>query len=320
MPECKRLTVGVILGGTSSEREVSLASGRAVASALNPSLYRVRVYDPLVDLARLVQDAPRLDLALVMLHGRGGEDGTIQGMLDLLGVPYQCSGVLGCALALNKPLAKIHYRRAGIPVAPHVLLHRGQPKAAQKVLDKLGLPVVIKPAREGSSFGVSIVRYKKYLMPAIRAAWELDHEVMAEKYLPGREITCAVLGNRDPEPLPLVEIIPGEKYGFFDFEAKYRPGATEEICPARLDARVTRRIQTLAVRAHRALRLKGYSRSDFILTQRGPVILETNTIPGMTPTSLLPLAAQAAGMDFPALVNRLVELALEDSPKQRCHL
>lgn len=320
MPECKRLTVGVILGGTSTEREVSLASGRAVASALNPAIYRVRVYDPLVDLARLVHDAPKLDLALVMLHGRGGEDGTIQGMLDLLGVPYQCSGVVGCALAMNKPLAKIHYRRAGIPVAPHVLLRRGQPKAAQKVLDKVGLPVVIKPASQGSSFGVSIVRYKKYLMSAIRAAWELDHEVMAEKYLPGREITCAVLGNRDPQPLPLVEIIPGEKHGFFDFEAKYRPGASQEICPARLNARVTRRIQTLAVRAHRALRLKGYSRSDFILTERGPVILETNTIPGMTPTSLLPLAAQAAGMDFPALVNRLVDLALEDSPKQRCRL
>lgn len=306
-----RISVAVLLGGGSSEREVSYRSGRAVANALSPKLYKVKVYDPLIDLSRLVRDAPSLDAALVMLHGRGGEDGAMQGLLDLLDVPYQCAGVLGCALAMHKAVAKERFAGAGLKVAPQVMLNKDHPDAAQVVLNKLRLPVVVKPVSEGSSFGITIVHQEEDLLPAIQKAWQLDQEIIVEAFLMGREITCGVLGNDVLEPLPLIEIIPDPKYSFFDFEAKYVPGASQEICPADLDKVTARLIQDMAIIAHKALCLKGYSRSDFILTDDGPFILETNTVPGMTETSLLPLAAKNAGLDFPALASHLVDLALE---------
>ena len=305
-----KLRLALLMGGSSSEREVSLRSGRAVLDNLDPDRYQPVVFDPRGDLARLVDQAPHLDIALVMLHGRGGEDGCLQGLLDLLGLPYQCAGVLGCALAMHKPLAKDRYRLFGLPVAPDLVLEPDDGQAESRVLDQLGLPVVVKPALEGSSFGISVVRREPELAPALAKAFALDRTILVERFLPGREITGAVLGNRELESLPLVEIIPGEKYQFFDFEAKYTPGASHEICPARLDPATTTLIQQLSCQAHRALGLKGYSRSDFILTSHGPVLLETNTIPGMTATSLLPQAAQAAGMSFGQLLDRLIDLAL----------
>lgn len=308
MPDLLR--VAVIMGGNSNEREVSLQSGRSVLSHLDPRRYQPVVFDPPRDLPRLVDEAPNLDLALVMLHGRGGEDGAMQGMLDLLGVPYQCSGVLGCALAMHKPMAKDRYRLHGLPVAPDITVFREELNPVQRVLATLTPPVVVKPALEGSSFGISIVGREAELPAALERAFALDRDVLVESFLAGREITCAVLGNLEPEPLPLVEITPDPKYQFFDYEAKYTPGASREICPAPLDAETTRNIQEIACRAHQALGLKGYSRSDFILTPQGPRILETNTIPGMTGTSLLPQAAQAAGMSFGQLLDRLIHLAL----------
>lgn len=307
----KRLHVAIILGGCSSEREVSLKSGRAVVQALNPVLYRAMVYDPTVDLGRIIKDASKIDVALIMLHGRGGEDGSMQGFLDLLGIPYQSAGVLGCALAMDKPMAKDRYRLAGLPVAPDLVLERGQDQPAQRVLSELGLPVVVKPAREGSSFGINIVQAEQDLAPALAEAFKLDYQVLVERFLAGREITCGVLGNHELTALPLVEIQPGEGFAFFDYQAKYTPGASREICPAPLDEDITLQIQEMGKKAHHVLGLMGYSRTDFILTGEGPFILETNTIPGMTQTSLLPLAAQAAGLDFPALVDRLIALALE---------
>ncbi|MFH1058116.1 MAG: D-alanine--D-alanine ligase [Pseudomonadota bacterium] len=305
------LRVAVIMGGSSNERQVSLNSGRSVLAHLDPRRYQPVVFDPPQDLARLVDEAPNLDVALVMLHGRGGEDGSMQGLLDILGVPYQCAGVLGCALAMHKPLAKDRFRLYGLPVAPDVTLARGEPDPVCRVLETLSLPVVVKPALEGSSFGITIVRALTELPAALDHAFSLDREVLVEAFLAGREVTCAVLGNQELTPLPLVEITPQEKYQFFDYEAKYTPGASRETCPAPLDATDTRLIQDIACRAHRALGLKGYSRSDFILTpQGGPYILETNTIPGMTGTSLLPQSAQAAGMSFSQLLDRLIELAL----------
>ncbi len=310
-----RLRVAVLFGGTSSERPVSIKSGRTVATALEPNLYKVRVFDPAVDLAKIIKAAPQIDVALVMLHGRGGEDGCMQGFLDLLGIPYQCAGVLGCALAMDKPLAKDRFRLAGIPVARDLVLHKGQPKASERVLDELSLPVVVKPAQEGSSFGVSIVKFKSHLPGALKAAFDLGERVLVEEFLPGREITGGVIGNHDLEPLPLIEIIPSDKYRFFDYEAKYKPGASNEICPAPLDRETTELIQELSLKAHQALGLMGYSRSDFILTEQGPVILETNTIPGMTETSLFPQAARQAGLEMPALLARLIDLALERKQK-----
>lgn len=310
-----KLRVAVLLGGSSSERPVSLKSGGAVLHHLDQARYQALPLDPSIDLVRLIQEAATIDVALVMLHGRGGEDGSVQGLLDLLGIPYQCAGVLGCALAMDKPMAKDRFRLAGLPVAPDLVLRRGDPDPAARVLAGLGLPVVVKPAREGSSFGITVVRQEADLAPALTAAFNLDAVVLVEKFLAGREVTVAVLGNEQLQALPLVEIIPGDKYCFFDYEAKYTPGASREICPAPLDEATTRLVQELGLKAHQALGLKGYSRSDFILGDSGPVLLETNTIPGMTETSLLPQAAAAAGLDFPALLDRLIQLALESGPR-----
>ena len=306
----RKLTVAVLLGGTSPEREVSLASGRAVIQALNPKEYRVMIFDPAVDIPKLVSAAPRIDVALVMLHGGTGEDGTIQGLLDLLEIPYQCAGVLGCALAMDKPKSKIVYKAAGLPVARDVVLYRSTHKPVATLLETLSPPVVIKPASTGSSVGISIVHYKKHLAEALKQAFLLDNQVMVEQFIDGREMTVGVIGNAKLEALPVIEIKPGEGYSFFDYEAKYQPGATEEICPAPIHPNTARMLQRLAVRAHQALGLKGYSRTDFILTDKGPVLLETNTVPGMTATSLLPRAARAGGMDFPAFIRRLVKIAL----------
>lgn len=311
MPASRRLKVALLLGGDSSEREVSLSSGKAVLKALDPEKYEVATYDPSTDLHRLVKDAAHIDVAVVMLHGRGGEDGCIQGFLDSLGVPYQCAGVMGCAVAMNKTRSKALFRQAGLPVAEDVLVLRGEAEPEKKILAGIDLPVIIKPANEGSSVGITIVHRPEDLAPALELAFSHDEEVLAEAYLKGLEVTAGVLGNRELTALPLVEIIPTEKYAFFDYEAKYIPGASTEICPARVGGELTAHIQELAVEAHRCLGLTGYSRADFILTEEGPVLLEVNTIPGMTETSLLPQAAAQAGMDFPALMDRLIELALE---------
>jgi D-alanine-D-alanine ligase len=308
------LTIAVLSGGTSNEREISLRSGAEVLAALNPQHYKVIALDPSVDLARLVELAPSLDMALVILHGRGGEDGCLQGLLDLLGVPYQCSGVLGCALAMNKVLSKVVYRAKELPVAADIVLYRGQAAQAEHLIStRLGWPAVVKPANEGSSLGVSIVRDERDLTAALQRAFALDELILVEEFLNGLEVTAAVLGNHDLWALPLVEIVPPPA-SFFDFTAKYS-GSSQEICPARLSGRESKLIQDMAIRAHQALQLKGYSRSDFILTEdKGPVLLETNPIPGMTAGSLLPLAARSAGLSFSQLLDKLIELALESGP------
>jgi D-alanine-D-alanine ligase len=311
MTDPKPLRVAVLYGGKSSERDVSLASGNQVIQSLDPVRYRVTGYDLRDDLARLVAEAPSIDVALIILHGRYGEDGTVQGLLELLGVPYQGSGVLGSALAMNKRLTKFMYRQARLPVARDWTISRGRPFSTEDLIVDLGFPLVIKPNQEGSSFGVTIVRDKVQLEEGLKKAFQLDEEILVEEYLAGREITCGVLGNTELQALPLVEIIPSEQYAFFDTEAKYKEGASREICPAPVSPEVTRKAQEYGLRAHQVLGLRGYSRTDMIVRGEDIFLLETNTIPGMTPTSLLPRAARAAGMDFGGLLDRLIELALE---------
>jgi D-alanine-D-alanine ligase len=306
-----KLTVALLSGGRSAEREVSLKSGEQVYQALNKNKYNVRRYDPKDDLARLIAEAAEIDVALIILHGRYGEDGTIQGLLELLDIPYHGSGVLGSALGINKILSKQLYEHAGLPVSPYLVLDRAEPNGPAKVQEVLGFPVVVKPEHEGSSIGLSIVGGAGELQPALELAGKYDRLVLVEKYLEGIEITGAVLGNLNPEPLPLVEIIPGDQYEFFDYEAKYKPGATTEICPARLSEELTKKAQRYAVSAHQALKCRGYSRTDMIVSNNEVYILETNTIPGMTATSLYPQAAAAAGIGFSELLDRLIELALE---------
>lgn len=307
-----KLRLALIAGGTSDEREVSLKGAIGVEQALDPEKYHVTRYDPATDLARIAVDAASIDAAFILLHGVHGEDGTIQGFLELLGIPYQGAGVLGSALAMDKNLAKIMYRLAGLPVAPWVMVEPGDLENAGRITTQIKLPCVVKPVRQGSSIGMTIVHQADLLAPALQLALRHDSEVMVETYIKGRELTAGVLGNDVPEALPLVEIIPDSRFDFFNYEAKYQPGASREICPAPVDETVRCKAQEYAVRAHRALQLRGYSRTDMILTGDDELyLLETNTIPGMTPTSLLPQAAAAAGLPFAALLDRLIELALE---------
>jgi len=308
----KKLTIALLAGGKSAEREVSLKGAAEVARALDPAKYTIRRYDPATDLQQLAADAHLLDAAFILLHGPFGEDGTVQGFLELLDIPYQGSDVLGSAIAMNKNLAKILYRNSGLTVPEWLLVDRAAKTDSRGITGQIPLPLIIKPVRQGSSVGMSIARTEQELTNGIEQALAFDREVMVEQYISGREITGGVLGNNKLTALPIVEIIPGDKYAFFDYEAKYQPGATREICPAELDAELTAQAQQCAILAHRALQLRGYSRTDMIIDAHGVIhILETNTIPGMTPTSLLPQAAAAAGLSFSDLLDRLLELALQ---------
>ena len=306
-----KLRLALIAGGVSAEREVSLRVAAVVEQALNRDRYEVVRYDPATDLARIAADAANIDAAFILLHGVHGEDGTIQGFLDLLGIPYQGAGVLGSALAMDKNLAKVMYRLAGLPVAPWVMVEPGDLRDSGRIESAVGLPCVVKPVRQGSSIGMSIVRTLDQLPAALELALRHDGEVMVEAFLKGRELTAGVLGNSELTALPLIEIIPDSRFDFFNYEAKYQPGATREVCPAPVSETVRARAQDYAVRAHRSLQLRGYSRTDMILVGEELYLLETNTIPGMTPTSLLPQAAAEAGLPFAALLDRLIELALE---------
>ena len=302
--------VAVLMGGSSAEREVSLMSGGGVLKALQSQGVDAQAFDPAVrDLGDLKREG--FDRVFIALHGRHGEDGTIQGFLDLLGIPYQGAGVLGSALAMDKNLAKVMYRLAGLPVAPWVMVEPGDLRDSGRIESAVGLPCVVKPVRQGSSIGMSIVRTRDQLPAALELALRHDGEVMVEAFLKGRELTAGVLGNSELTALPLIEIIPDSRFDFFNYEAKYQPGATREVCPAPVSETVRARAQDYALRAHRSLQLRGYSRTDMILVGEELYLLETNTIPGMTPTSLLPQAAAEAGLPFAALLDRLIELALE---------
>ena len=307
----KKLTLALLAGGRSGEREVSLKGAESVVQALDPGKYDVKRYDPATDLAKLAAEADAIDAAFILLHGPLGEDGTVQGFLDLLDIPYQGSGVLGSAIAMDKNLAKVLYRNNGLTVPDWVMAKRDDLKDPGRILAQLDLPLVIKPANQGSSLGMTIAREPDDIGSGLQKGFAIDHQVMVEQFISGREITGGVIGNDELTALPLVEIIPGDQYDFFDYEAKYQPGASMEICPAELDDAITARAQQFALTAHRALQLRGYSRTDMIVNDNGIYVLETNTIPGMTPTSLLPQAAAKAGLDFPALLDRLIELALE---------
>jgi D-alanine-D-alanine ligase len=307
-----RLRLALIAGGVSGEREVSLKGATGVEKALDPGKYEVVRFDPATDLPLIAARAKEIDVAFILLHGIHGEDGTMQGFLDLLGIPYQGAGVLGSALAMDKNLAKTLYRLHDLPVAPWEMAGREDIGDPARLLESLRLPLVVKPVRQGSSIGMSVVREAAALGPALAKAFAHDRQVMVEQYLKGREITVGVIGNDRPLALPLVEIIPASKYEFFDYEAKYKVGATREFCPAEVSEEIRDKAQAYGLAAHRALQLRGYSRTDMIVCNDEVYLLETNTIPGMTPTSLLPQAAAAAGLPFPALLDRLIELALEN--------
>lgn len=305
----KKRHIALLAGGWSGEREVSLHGGEAVYKALDPEKYRVSRFDPRDDLGRLIEEQRDIDLAFVLLHGRFGEDGCLQGFLELLGIPYVGSGVLASAMAMNKRVAKEAYRRAGLKVAQDRVLHRNQDFSLEGVRDDVGPSVVVKPVSEGSSLGVSVCHSREELEAGIAAAFLCDREILVERYEEGREVTCCVLGNETLETLPLVEILPNPGYAFFDYRAKYTPGATREICPAPLPEALSERIRECAKGAHRALGCRVWSRTDMIVRGEDVYVLETNTIPGMTETSLVPLAAKQAGLPLARLLDRLIDLS-----------
>ena len=312
----KKLTMALISGGASPERLVSQESGTQVFNALDKEKYRILRYDSKTDLPRLAAEASQIDGAFIILHGPLGEDGTIQGMLDLLDIPYQGSGVLGSALAMNKLASKYMYEKAGLPVPPYLVLGKNDTVLPDLCVDRLGLPLIVKPVVGGSSIGMSLVKSREELAPAVDSAFEHDRSVLVEAYLRGTELTCSVVGNDILETYPVVEIVPGEGYEFFDYTAKYTPGATREICPANIEDAVAEKARTMAMSAHEALYCRGYSRTDMILCGRQLYVIETNTIPGMTRTSLLPLSAETAGISFSRLLDKLIYLGFEDHVKK----
>jgi D-alanine-D-alanine ligase len=330
--------VAVLFGGTSEERDVSIASGAQVVKALRSAGHDVIAVDTATgvlsaaDEERLLQagvaqrppDAEALDVLrtgnvmafvrapemegvdvmFLALHGGDGEDGTLQALLDLVGIPYTGSGMVGSAVAMDKDISKQLFRFAGVPTPDWLMA----PASADEVEQTIGYPCIVKPSKQGSTVGLTVVRENDALEPAIHEAFRFDDEVMIEAFVPGREVTVPILGE---DALPVGEIITARE--IFDYEAKYQPGGAEEIFPADLNGEQTITVQALALHAHAALKLRGYSRIDFRLDEQGVFwCLEANTLPGMTSASLFPKSAAAAGIDFPALCERICELAIEE--------
>ena len=294
--------VAVLLGGRSAEREVSLKSGAAVLAALQRSGVDAYPFDPAVqNLQALVDDG--FDRAFIALHGRFGEDGTVQGALELLGIPYTGSGVLASALGMDKWRTKLVWQASGLPVPDYALLDKDSDWKA--VAQQLGLPLFVKPANEGSSVGISKVKALGDLPGAFRTALRHDKLVLAESNIGGGEYTVAILGE---QALPVIKIEPANE--FYDYEAKYLSNDTRYLCPSGLSVAQEAEMQRLAKRSFALIGGQGWGRVDFLMDEAGkPYLLEVNTSPGMTDHSLVPMAARQAGMSFEQLVLRILELA-----------
>lgn len=298
--------VALLLGGDAAEREISLKSGAAVGAALRRAGVDVHDIDPGPDVIEVLRTGG-FDRAFIILHGRGGEDGQIQGALERIGLPYTGSGVLGSAIGMDKYRTKLLWAGAGIPTADFALLHdEGDlPKAAE-----LGFPLMIKPSQEGSSLGMAKVEHAAALAEAWRTAAEYDPTVLAERWLPGDEFTCAILEGR---ALPMIRL--ETPNSFYDYEAKYFADTTSYHCPCGLTAERERELQALCERSFAAVGASGWGRVDFMLDEAGePKLLEVNTVPGMTDHSLVPMAAKAAGIDFDELCLRV--LATSDAAEE----
>jgi D-alanine-D-alanine ligase len=330
------MRITVLTGGATAERAVAFASGAQIVKALRSRGHTVQVVDtagglldPAAEAAALrgtVGTAPpsvdtlvkreitmlseglaslpavrEAEVLFLAVHGGSLEGGTLQAVLDVIGVPYTGSGPLSSALAMDKDLSKRLFRATGVPVPSWFMA----PVAPEDVTTALGWPVIVKPSKQGSSVGLTLVKKAQDLDGAVKLAFRYDDEVMAEQFIPGRELTVGILGD---VPLPVGEIV--SKHELFDYETKYTPGMSDETFPARIDTVLARQLQEYALMAHRALKLGGYSRVDFRVTPEGDIFcLEANSLPGMTRTSLYPQAAQAAGIPFPELCERIARLA-----------
>jgi D-alanine-D-alanine ligase len=298
------------MGGRSGEREVSLRSGRNVLASLKRQGFRAVGIDVGPDVARKLS-ALKIEVAFIILHGRYGEDGTIQGLLEMMGIPYTGSGVLASALAMHKGYSKKIFKEQGIPTPEFLWIDRGDDpvRAAQQAQEELGLPLIIKPLEEGSSIGVSIVKSHRDAVPGFKKLHRKYGGLIAERFISGMNITTGILGNgQKAKALPILELVP--KNEFYDFQAKYTKGMTEFIIPARLPGSLYRRAQETALAAHHTLGCHGWSRVDAIVDRAGtPYILEVNTLPGMTDLSDLPAEAKVAGMSYDEVVLTILSSA-----------
>lgn len=324
MPKTSPKTkIALLAGGVSGEREISLKTGEEIYRALDKNKYEIARYDPKTDLRRFFIDAidGKFDLVFPALHGPFGEDGKLQGMLDILGVPYVFSGTLASALAMDKYKTKIMARNLNIRIPKDIVLTKASVTQhiddserydLGDIIETLSLPVVIKPNGSGSSLGITIANDKSELKKGIRRAFSHDKDILLEQRVRGRELTVAVIGcGGNAEALPIIEIVP-KISAWFDYRAKYEAGGSEEICPARIPKKIERKVRDLSLRVYAAIGCKDAARADFIWEEETGFVyfLEINTIPGMTAESLVPKAARAAGMTFSQFLDKLIEGAL----------
>ncbi len=309
--------IGVLMGGRSSERDVSLRTGDAIYKALISKGYHAVKIDVGLDIVEKIKQAG-IELAFLALHGKYGEDGSIQGLLEMLDLSYTGSGVLASALAMDKIATKkiIIFEGLPTPLFKTIMRREAQEAGLEHISDQIyremGLPLVVKAPTQGSTIGISFVHRREDLGAALELAFRYDPVALVEQFIEGVELTAAVLGNDNPVALPLIEIV--STTGVYDYEAKYTAGMSDHIIPPRIPEERQNVIKDLAVRTFKALGCRGLARIDFIMDSGGsPYILEVNTIPGMTVTSLFPDAARAAGIEFPDLVDNLVKLSLEKS-------
>jgi D-alanine-D-alanine ligase len=313
--------IAVLKGGASLERQVSLRSGARVEDALDRLGHEIVAIDVGSDLIEQLERG-RPDVAFIALHGRGGEDGTVQELLDILGVPYTGSGVLACMRAIDKVLTKHLLQEAGLPTPEFFAFSEmafrefGAADALPAIEERLDFPIVVKPAAQGSALGVKFARTAQDVPAALVAAFSYDSRVVLERHVAGRDLAVSVIdGPSGPEPLPIVEAVPREE-DFYDFEARYEIGRTDFVCPADLTPEQTARTQEIAMATYRLLGLQGFARVDLMIDEGSsePLVLEANAIPGLTETSLLPMAAEAAGIGFDDLIGRILDLALRRVP------
>ena len=312
------MKIGVLCGGISSEREISLRTGEAIYKALLKKGYNAVKIDVDRNIAEVLKKE-KIDFAFIALHGKYGEDGTIQGLLEIMDIPYTGSGVLTSSLAIDKIMTKKILTTEEIPTPGFITINSSDFKnveaISETILQKLNLPLVLKAPREGSTLGIEFVFKREELLRAIEKVLQFDRQILVEEFIEGVEITASVLGNDDPIVLPLIEIV--SKTGFYDFEAKYTPGLSDHIIPPRINEQLIQKISNLALKTYKVLGCQGFARVDFMVDRQNEeaYVLEVNTIPGMTATSLFPDAARAYGIGFEELVEKIFKLGLERRKK-----
>lgn len=305
-----KMKIVVLMGGKSSEREVSISSGKEVVKNLDPKKYIAsQIIIPnqgdawIINLQKI-----NPDVVFIAMHGPFGEDGTLQGVLETLGIPYTCSGILASALAMDKLMFRKVMVAEGILIPKYFVLQKGE--LANETKNMFNPPYFVKPNDQGSSVGASVVKDIKDLDTALKSAHKYSELAIVDEYLDGLELTCAVMGNKNPFALPVIEIH-ALKGDFFDYKSKYTDKGSEEIVPARISDELTKKVQDLAVKVYKIVGCKGYGRVDFILKGNEPIVLEINTIPGLTPASLAPKAAKSFGLTYPAFIDKIIEYATE---------